>query len=329
MLKEVIFLTSGKEQQKAVDRMKANMGDRSKECVKIYSSLIDMRKKLRRNKAKIENWKFSNPSLCLHSIRKLYMRKKLRRNKVKDKALFVTDYPSDLYHLKQEGMYVAAWLHGQNGQEDLSGAAYAVMDIEEIDWEALERIYLRLAGKPWTVMETGRCMVREMTVEDVEAFYRIYAEPSITYYMEDLFPEIEEEREYTRNYIEKIYGFYGYGLWSIVCKENQEVIGRAGLSWREGFDTPELGFVIGVPYQRKGYAYEVCKAIIAYGEEELGFEKIQALVREGNEASACLCRKLGFWKEDRVEDKGVWYERYVKRADACFFDDLSGSRDVE
>ncbi len=147
--------------------------------------------------------------------------------------------------------------------------------------------------------------------------------------MEDLFPEIEEEREYTRNYIEKIYGFYGYGLWSIVCKENQEVIGRAGLSWREGFNTPELGFVIGVPYQRKGYAYEVCKAIIAYGEEELGFEKIQALVREGNEASACLCRKLGFWKEDRVEDKGVWYERYVKRADACFFDDLSGSRDVE
>ena len=318
MLKEVIFLTSGKEQQKAVDRMKANMGDRSKECVKIYSSLIDMRKKLRRNKAKIENWKFSIPSLCLHSIRKLDMRKKLRRNKVKDKALFVTDSPSDLYHLKQEGMYVAAWLHGQNGQEDLSGAAYAVMDIEEIDWEALERIYLRLAGKPWTVMETGRCMVREMTVEDVEAFY-----------MEDLFPEIEEEREYTRNYIEKIYGFYGYGLWSIVCKENQEVIGRAGLSWREGFDTPELGFVIGVPYQRKGYAYEVCKAIIAYGEEELGFEKIQALVREGNEASACLCRKLGFWKEDRVEDKGVWYERYVKRADACFFDDLSGSRDVE
>ncbi len=173
MLKEVIFLTSGKEQQKAVDRMKANMGDRSKECVKIYSSLIDMRKKLRRNKAKIENWKFSIPSLCLHSIHKLDMRKKLRRNKVKDKALFVTDSPSDLYHLKQEGMYVAAWLHGQNGQEDLSGAAYAVMDIEEIDWEALERIYLRLAGKPWTVMETGRCMVREMTVEDVEAFYRI------------------------------------------------------------------------------------------------------------------------------------------------------------
>lgn len=276
MLKEVIFLTSGKEQQKAVDRMKANMGDRSKECVKIYSSLIDMRK-----------------------------------NEVKDKTLFVTDSPSDLYHLKQEGMYVAAWLHGQNGQEDLSGAAYAVMDIEEIDWEALEGIYLRLAGKPWTVMETGRCMVREMTVEDVEAFYRIYAEPSITYYMEDLFPEIEEERKYTRNYIEKIYGFYGYGLWSIVCKENQEVIGRAGLSWREGFDTPELGFVIGVPYQRKGYAYEVCKAIIAYGEEELGFEKIQALVREGNEASACLCRKLGFRWEDRVEDKGVWYERYL------------------
>lgn len=322
MLKKVIFLVSGEEQEKAVDRMKENMGDKGLdiyyldrsevlgkmklspecnkdgECHKMYSCLTEGDDEACLITAPAEGDWFVEGIAG-------------RGGCTKDEILFVTDSPSDLYSLQQEGMYAAAWLHAQNGQEDLSGAAYAVMDIEEMDWEALERIYLRLAGKPWTVIETERCMVREMTVEDVEAFYRIYAEPSITYYMEDLFPEIEEEREYTRNYIKKIYGFYGYGLWSIVCKENQEVIGRAGLSWREGFDTPELGFVIGVPYQRKGYAYEVCKAIVAYGEEELGFEKIQALVREGNRASACLCRKLGFWQEDRVEDKGVWYERYI------------------
>jgi len=94
------------------------------------------------------------------------------------------------------------------------------------------------------ILETDRCLVRETTVEDVEEFYRIYREPSITYYMEDLFPDPAEEREYVRNYIREIYGFYGYGLWTVLCKEKNEVIGRAGLSWRQGFDVPELGFVM-------------------------------------------------------------------------------------
>ena len=38
-------------------------------------------------------------------------------------------------------------------------------------------------------------------------------------------------------------------------------------------------------------------SIVTYGQEELGFERIQALVREGNRASICLCRKLGFLRE--------------------------------
>lgn len=162
-------------------------------------------------------------------------------------------------------------------------------------------------------METGRCLVRETMVEDVEEFYRIYAEPSITYYMEDLFPDPEDEREYVKNYIREIYGFYGYGMWTILDRESNQIIGRAGLSWREGFDVPELGFLTAVSHQRKGYAYEVCKAIVEYGENELGFQEIQALVRKENEASVCLCRKLGFRWENEAVDRGIGYERFVKK----------------
>lgn len=300
MLKRVILIAADEGQKAAVEKMRENMGDRR---VDIY--YMDKARALNGMQFGIRyNARNSSGAVLAEEILTL-------GDCAKDRILFVTDSPSALHKLQERGRYVAAWLHENNQQEDLSGAIYAVADIGELDWQSLEKIYLRLAGKPWTVMETERCVIREMTVEDVEAFYRIYAEPSITYYMENLFPEMEAEIEYTKSYIEKIYGFYGYGLWSIVCKENKEVIGRAGLSWRAGFDMPELGFVIGVPYQRKGYAYEVCRAIVTYGQEELGFERIQALVREGNRASICLCRKLGFLREDRVEDKGVWYERYV------------------
>ncbi len=277
MLKEIVFLIGDKGQISAIDQMKKNFGE---------------------DGAKVITGKLPRTE----GGRAMYD---------KENTLFVTDEEETLQALKQNGYYAIALLHGGNKEQDLSAALYAITDIEELTFDSFAMAYMRLSGKPWTIMETKRCVIREMTVEDVDAFYQIYKEPSITFYMEDLFEEPEEEREYTREYIKKIYSFYGYGLWSIVGKESETVIGRAGISWREGFDIPELGFVIAVPYQHKGYAYEVCRAILDYGKEELGFDKVQALIKKNNEASIGLCTRLGFVRTDSVEDKGKEYERYV------------------
>lgn len=225
--------------------------------------------------------------------------------------LFVTDSKRIMDELHHRNKYVVVLLHENNRNEDFFKVPYGMEDIKEQTYAAFEKAYLRLKGCPWTIMETERCIIREMTVEDVDSFYKIYEEPSITRYMDNLYEDVEEEKAYTKEYIEKIYGFYGYGLWSVIDKESGEIMGRAGLSWREGLDYPELGFVIAVPYQRKGYAYEVCSSIISYGREELGFEKIQVLIHKDNSASINLCRKLGFIYEDRVEDKGKSYERFL------------------
>lgn len=229
-----------------------------------------------------------------------------------ENMLFVADRKETLGELKRRGYFVIAFLHEYNSGEDLSAAAYAVSDAGELAAEDIRRIYLRLKGEPWLLLETARCRIRETTVADVDSFYRIYAEPSITYYMENLFEDIEDERQYTREYIRQVYGFYGYGLWSVIHKESGDVIGRAGLSWREGFDIPELGFVIAVPYQGRGYACEVCTAILQYGKEELQFDTVQALIEKENLASVSLCRKLGFFLKDEVADRGKTYERYIK-----------------
>ncbi len=231
----------------------------------------------------------------------------------KENTLFVTDKGILLQELKRQGRYAIALLHEGNGEEDFSGVSYAVTDIGELTMESFDKAYCRMAGLPWNILETERCIVRETTVADVDEFYRIYAEPSITRYMDRLYDTPEEERAYMQEYIKKIYGFYGYGMWSIVQKGMGRVIGRAGLSWREGFGLPEIGFMIEAPNQRRGYAYEVCRAVMEYGMGELGFEKIQALVEPGNEASAALCRKLGMEWEDRVEDGGKEYDRFIGR----------------
>ena len=94
-------------------------------------------------------------------------------------------------------------------------------------------------------------------------------------------------------------------------KGSGAVIGRAGVSYREGFEEPELGFIIGAPWQRNGYAYEVCEAILAYAAAALGFTKLQALVETENLPSIRLCRKLGFDYDSRITLREREYYRLI------------------
>lgn len=228
-------------------------------------------------------------------------------------TLYITDSEAAYHALRQQGKYALPYRHEGNHDSDFSGALYVIEQIEEIGYETIDMAYRRLAGLPWEILATERCIVRETIVEDADSFYRIYAEPEITKYMENLYTDRDEEIAYIRDYREKVYGFYGYGMWTVLTKEGT-VIGRAGISWREGFDMPELGFVIGLPWQRQGYAYEVCSAVLTYAREELGFEQVQALVMEGNDISKNLCRKLGFQFLEKVSAGGNIYERMVRSA---------------
>ncbi|MCM1534973.1 MAG: GNAT family N-acetyltransferase, partial [Clostridium sp.] len=167
-------------------------------------------------------------------------------------TLLITDSVSVTQKAVAAGRAVLVFLHGKNRKQSFEGVCYAFENPEDLDREYLEQVYRRHAGLPWDILDTERCHLRETTEADVEDFYRIYAEPSVTAYMEDLYSDPEQEREYTRKYIENVYGFYGFGVWTVIKKDTGEVIGRAGLSYREGFDEPELGFVIGVPWQGKG-----------------------------------------------------------------------------
>lgn len=234
-------------------------------------------------------------------------------------TLYITDSSVQYRIWRQYGKYVLPYRHQWNQEDTFDGAEYIIESLEEVDHEVVDMAYRRLAGIPWEIFKTERCIVRETIVEDVDSLYEIYKEPAITEYMEDLYKDRDEEIAYIKDYRRRMYGFYGYGIWSILNRQDGKVIGRAGISWREEFDVPELGFVIGVPWQKQGYAYEVCSAILNYAWKDIGFKQIQALVMEHNEKSAALCRKLGF------EDNGITvlenvryilYKMQLNRADS-------------
>ncbi len=230
-----------------------------------------------------------------------------------DGSLFLTDSRHIQEVLQLWGFYVAALVHEGNRGISFPNVRYLFEGLEGLGYVYLKQIYARLACLPWDILETNRLQVRESTVADVDEFYRIYREPSITRYMEGLFQEPDMERAYMRNYICQIYGLYGYGLWTVLLKETGQVIGRAGISIREGYELPELGFVIEVAQQGKGYAMEVCSAILHYARQELQMEGVQALVCAGNEASLKLLQKLGFSEYGEVKESGNIYQQWIKK----------------
>lgn len=228
-------------------------------------------------------------------------------------TLYITDSSRQYDFWHEYGRYVLPYRHQGNRTEAFEGAEYLIEKLDEIDYGIVDMAYRRLAGIPWEILRTKRCIVRETIEEDVDSLYDIYEEPMVTEYMEKLYDDRNEEIAYIRDYRRRMYGFYGYGIWTILTKQEGKVIGRAGISWREEFDVPELGFVIGVPWQRQGYAYEVCSAILNYAWKDIGFKQIQALVMEHNEKSAALCQKLGFKNYGITMVEGVRYLLYKLR----------------
>lgn len=208
-----------------------------------------------------------------------------------DNCILISADPELLSRMSRSALTTIGYV--KNG-ETIFGIDMLVEGFWEVDERFLERVYQRKHELPWTILETGRCMVREITLTDLDALFELYSGPGMTDYMEPLY-DYEREKEYQRAYIEHMYGYYGYGMWLIIQKESGKVIGRAGLECREEFNGEiELGYAISASCQRQGYATEVCRGILRYAHEELECERINCFIEEGNTVSEHLAEKLGF-----------------------------------
>lgn len=207
---------------------------------------------------------------------------------------------NDVNSIKLTDVSYLILLDEQNRNQMLPEGAYCIETLDGIDHTYLNRIYQRGHGLPWDILETSRLRVREITVNDVETLEQLYADPEVTRYMESLFP-LEKEIEYTKDYIRYVYGFYGYGMWIVEEKQSGHIIGRVGLESKEGFDGLELGFMLGKKYWHQGYAYEMCEAVLAYGQEEFEVFSYRAMVHPENESSLRLCERLGFRSNGMID----------------------------
>ena len=213
---------------------------------------------------------------------------------------------------KERGAATVCYLPPEGSLASGANPDMYVEGFEEVDFSFLNRVYQRHHGIPWTILTTGRCVVKEFSMEYLDALFELYAGEGMTDYVEPLYP-YEKEREYQESYIRYMYGFYGYGMWIVCDRESGKLIGRAGVEHREELgDELEFGYAIGVDYQKKGYATEVCTAILAYARDELGYQRVNCLIEHGNQVSVHLVEKLGFAYQGEMPVGEKTMMRYAK-----------------
>lgn len=181
------------------------------------------------------------------------------------------------------------------GESYRGKASYVVYDKEDIDDDMLELVCARKYNEPLVISETGKFIIREMTVGDLPHLYELYQTLSDCPYVEPLY-EYEDEKAFTIKYIENMYGFFGYGLWLVFDKKTGELVARAGIENRsiDGRNCQELGYLVKKSWQGKHVAWEVMNHIVDIAKDRFGLEELYICTEKTNNPSIQLALKVGF-----------------------------------
>ena len=121
-----------------------------------------------------------------------------------EQTLLLADDPEVAAALLSDGWYVSG-LQPVGSDAPFPGVGIIFCEIDEVEPDSFVKAWQRQAGLPWHIMTTRRCLIRETTMEDLDSFYEIYSEPSMTRYMEGLYADPEDERRYLKDYIDTNY----------------------------------------------------------------------------------------------------------------------------
>lgn len=142
------------------------------------------------------------------------------------------------------------------------------------------------------VLETDRLLLRELTVEDADNFYKLNENPNVIRYTGDSpFEDIEEAYAFLQNY--KDYEVNGYGRWVVIDQSSHEFLGWCGLKYDRSKDETDIGFRFFEEHWNKGLATESAAACLKYGFEQLNLKKIVGRAMSDNIASIMVLQKLG------------------------------------
>lgn len=158
------------------------------------------------------------------------------------------------------------------------------------------------------VLETTRLALRELVVDDAAAMFALNRDPEVVRYTGDEpFPSVEAARAFVVAYRADVYAQEGFGRLAVVPKEGEphagENVGFCGL--RRVGDDVDLGYRLARATWGRGYATEASRAVLAWGFDVKGLERIIARAHVDNARSIRVLRNLGMRFVEHVDMDGM------------------------
>lgn len=143
------------------------------------------------------------------------------------------------------------------------------------------------------ILETERLYLRELKQSDYEALCKILQDEEVMYAYEHAFDAGEVQAWLDRQI--KRYHDYGYGLWAVILKDRDELIGQCGLTMQEcnNGEILEVGYLFQKAYWHKGYATEAAIACKEYAFQTLKADVVASIIRDNNIPSQKVARRNG------------------------------------
>lgn len=143
------------------------------------------------------------------------------------------------------------------------------------------------------ILETERLCLREMVQSDFDALCLMLKDKEVMYAYEHAFSDSEAHEWLDRQL--KRYKDYGFGLWAVILKETDEMIGQCGITMQDcdGKQVHEVGYLFTKKYWHKGYATEAARACKNYAFNVLNVDEVYSIIRDTNTASQNVARRNG------------------------------------
>ena len=160
--------------------------------------------------------------------------------------------------------------------------------------------------KSFPVLGTERLLLRQVAEEDSEGVFRCYSCPALMEFVGEPLTEPDS--------VEGLVSEYAAGIkdgssiiWALEERGSGSFAGTAGFEEFSFLDfRGTLGFTLLGEFQGRGLMTEALRRIVDYGFEELGLERIEALVAAENHRSVKLLTAMGFTLEG-VHRKRVFF----------------------
>ena len=176
------------------------------------------------------------------------------------------------------------------------------------------------------ILETERLWLRPFAPVDVDALHRLWTDPDVRRYLWD---DIVIARERAAGEVQdSIVSFRdnGFGMWVVMLSGATEVAGFAGFRrFGPSKACKELMYGMAPQHWSRGYATEIAQALLRFGFEVLGAERIWARTDPPNAASIRVMEKAGMTYAGRERDGDLDVVTYVMERSA--FDESRRSDD--